>query len=294
MADYHLDHVLIAVRDLNKAAPTFIHNLGFTLTPEGVHPGRGTHNRLIVFGAEYLELIAIRDPSEAVSRPTMSSFLKSREGVYMFALGADDIARATSSLREREVPVGDPQQGSRQGTAVAPGYTWQAAAISADATPGSETFVIQHHQTMEQRYHTASFNPSEHHNGAMGVYSLALAVRDAEAASARWSHAFGLKRTALEDIPSRGVRRARIELGRCYLDYLSPLRDGPLTAFLNDYGEAPYMLTVKVEKLSHAAALLAESGVPHHDAVTDSEGSSVVVDPHLTHGVRLRLIETYS
>ncbi len=62
MGEVYLDHVLIAVHDLSRAAAVFSQELGFTLTPEGVHPGRGTHNRLIVFGPEYLELIAVRDP----------------------------------------------------------------------------------------------------------------------------------------------------------------------------------------------------------------------------------------
>ena len=38
--DLYLDHVLIAVRDLEEAS-AYYDNLGFTLTPPGVRPGRG-------------------------------------------------------------------------------------------------------------------------------------------------------------------------------------------------------------------------------------------------------------
>ena len=48
----YLDHVLIGVRDLESSANAFASRLRFTLTPEGVHPGRGTHNRLAVFAGE--------------------------------------------------------------------------------------------------------------------------------------------------------------------------------------------------------------------------------------------------
>ena len=49
-----IDHVLIAVRDLKDTADVF-NNLGFTVTPEGLHPGRGSRNRLVVFENDYLE-----------------------------------------------------------------------------------------------------------------------------------------------------------------------------------------------------------------------------------------------
>ena len=63
----YLDHVLIAVRRLSAAADLYS-SLGFKVTPEGRHPGRGTHNRLVVFGTEYLELIAVpRRSRDAVS-----------------------------------------------------------------------------------------------------------------------------------------------------------------------------------------------------------------------------------
>ena len=42
MHDLYLDHLLIAVHNLDRAANTYARRLGFTLTPEGVHPGRGT------------------------------------------------------------------------------------------------------------------------------------------------------------------------------------------------------------------------------------------------------------
>ena len=76
MTDLYLDHVLIAVRDLSAAGRAF-EGLGFNVTPEGRHPGRGTHNRLVVFGPEYLELIAVHDPTEGLSRPHMVPFLES-------------------------------------------------------------------------------------------------------------------------------------------------------------------------------------------------------------------------
>ena len=149
---YSLDHVLIAVRDLERASRTYSGGLGFSLSPEGVHPGRGTHNRLIVLASEYLELIGYRDRSEGEFRPSMTTFLQRREGLYMFALGTGDLDRAVSDLRGKGVAVGEPVHGARQASEGRPGYSWRSAALPPDATPGSETFVIQHDVTMEERY----------------------------------------------------------------------------------------------------------------------------------------------
>ena len=58
-----LDHVVIAVRDLD-AAITSYRSLGFTVQPGGRHPGRSSHNALIVFAdGAYIELIAWLAPA---------------------------------------------------------------------------------------------------------------------------------------------------------------------------------------------------------------------------------------
>ena len=152
MSGLYLDHVLIAVRDLHEAAGVFSRDLGFNLTPEGVHPGRGTHNRLAVFGSEYLELIAVRDASEGTFRPTMGAFLQSREGLYMFALGTDDVDAAVGRARARGLTVEDPADAAREASGGAPGYSWRFAGVPTADTPGSETFLIQHNSSIAERY----------------------------------------------------------------------------------------------------------------------------------------------
>ena len=81
-----IDHVLIAVRDLKDTADVF-NNLGFTVTPEGLHPGRGSRNRLVVFENDYLELISITDPTLPLFRPNMAVFLESHQGIFIFSMG---------------------------------------------------------------------------------------------------------------------------------------------------------------------------------------------------------------
>ena len=114
MSALYLDHVLIAVRDLDTVAATYGDNLGFSVTPEGVHPSRGSHNRLVVFGPEYLEFLSVRDPSQTLFRPNIVPFLESREGLFVFALGTDDVAGRYLEIRQRGVDISEPVAGSRR------------------------------------------------------------------------------------------------------------------------------------------------------------------------------------
>jgi catechol 2,3-dioxygenase-like lactoylglutathione lyase family enzyme len=289
MADFSLDHVLIAVRDLDRAARAWTAGLGLTLSPEGVHPGRGTHNRLIVFHGEYLELIAFRDGSEGAFRPTMADLLDRRQGLYMFALGTDDIGKAVSDLRSRGVDVEDPVDGAREGGNGAPGYTWKSAAIPAGATPGSETFIIQHDNTMTERYREPR-GLFQHPSGATGVHSLEIAVGDAEAAASSWQAVFGLQPPELlGELTDVGERRARLRLRNCFLDFVSPTDSGELSRFLESNGEAPYRLSLHVTDLAATADALVKRGVTATRGV-DSDGKHLEVASEHTSGVSLRFI----
>ena len=58
-----LDHIVIAVADLDRAMADY-RALGFQVLPGGQHPGRTSHNALVVFAdGAYLELIAWRAPA---------------------------------------------------------------------------------------------------------------------------------------------------------------------------------------------------------------------------------------
>lgn len=285
MTDLYLDHVLIGIRDLDAAAATYSDHLGFKVTPEGAHPGRGTHNRLIVFGPEYLELIAIRDEIRPPFRRSLVPFLEKREGLYMFAMGTNDIDVAVARLRDAGGVVKDAVAGERKGGPGEPGYSWRFAEVAHDTVPGSQTFLIQHDQTVDERYKQPP-QPRIHPNGVLGVHRLVLAVQDVEKAASEWQRLFGLPR-ALHDAEQADVTRVRLCLSNCYLDFESPAAAGPLMDFLARNGEAPYLLTLRVADLATTRAELESRGVP-----TASTEARAVLDPRLTNGVPIELVQT--
>ena len=57
-----IDHLMICVPDLARGTETY-RRLGFNVQPGGVHPGKGTHNAVMLNDEDYLELLAIHDPA---------------------------------------------------------------------------------------------------------------------------------------------------------------------------------------------------------------------------------------
>ncbi len=64
-----LDHVLIAVNDLDAAGREFEAHYGLSSVAGGRHPGWGTANRIVPLGDTYLELVAAVDAVEAGGNP---------------------------------------------------------------------------------------------------------------------------------------------------------------------------------------------------------------------------------
>ena len=65
---YAIDHVVLAVADLEGTGERLRREHGLASAPGGVHPRWGTENRIVPLGQDYVELIAVVDP--AVGRAT--------------------------------------------------------------------------------------------------------------------------------------------------------------------------------------------------------------------------------
>jgi len=286
--DLYLDHMLIGVRDLSQAARDY-NKLGFKVTPEGRHPGRGTHNRLVVFGPEYLELISIHDSSQGLFRPNLAPFLESREGLFIFAMGIFDIDAIYAEMQARGVATKTPEAGSRHAEDGSTAYSWTQMEIDEDAAPGSQTFAIQHNDSFDGRYPDPP-NASDHPNGVTGIHHLALAVNDADAAAQAWTRAFGM--ASISQVPDTpATRRVRLDFGNCALDMMSPLGPGPLADFLERHGEAPYHLAFEVADLHATSRFMDDQGVTMGAISEDSDGAGLDLDASLASGVPIRLIQ---
>lgn len=96
-----IDHAVYAVRDLDAAAERFRRELGLDSTEGGRHGRWGTANRIVPFGEDYLELIAVLDTDRAAAsafgRATMER-AASGEGWLAIAVATDDLDAVAARL----------------------------------------------------------------------------------------------------------------------------------------------------------------------------------------------------
>ncbi len=288
--DISLDHTLIAVHDLKGAAKTFSEMLGFTLAPEGSHPGRGTHNHNIVFENEYVELIAIHNPVEREGSP-LKDFLEKREGIYALALGVPDIRDVVTHLLSRELEAEQPRQGSLSRGPGEMTYTWKSAYVSPKATPGTRTLLVQHDYLLSERYKDFS-SLKMHPNGVKGVHHVSIAVKDGEASARKWRHHFHLDASPGEEIIEGGLRRVRLQLRNCYLEFVSPTVEGEVSRFISEHGEGPMTFAFDVSDLNKARNHLQRNGV--HLMETDGRlgEKAIYMNPRYAHGAGLQFVQS--
>jgi methylmalonyl-CoA/ethylmalonyl-CoA epimerase len=103
-----------------------------------------------------------------------------------------------------------------------------------------------------------------HHPGvsALGIHHVGIAVRDLEAARARYELLFGARVEARERVEEQGVEAVALLLGESgRVELLAPLADDtPVGRFIERRGEGMHHLAFAVEDLPAALAQLRADG----------------------------------
>lgn len=178
-----LDHVVLAVHDLARASENF-RALGFTVTPGGAHPGRTSHNALVVFeDGAYIEIIAWRAP--APEERWWRTLQAHGEGLVDHALlpGAVGPALAAAQARGLGTLRGPIPGGRHRPDGVR--IDWESA----------------RHDTPDVPFLCADLTPRalrvpegaarQHANRATGIAHVAVAARDFELTRTRWQALLG-------------------------------------------------------------------------------------------------------
>jgi hypothetical protein len=140
-----IDHVVIAVPDLDEAARELERRVGVAATGGGRHPALGTQNRLAWLGDTYVELVSIADRRLAegswLGVPTIAA-LERGGGLVTWAVATNAIDVDVAVLRSMGARLGDPMAGERQrpdGSMV----RWRLA-VGDSLGPAEPPFLIQH------------------------------------------------------------------------------------------------------------------------------------------------------
>lgn len=184
-----LDHLVVAVRDLDAAAAVW-RALGFTLSPRGLHSAHiGSANYTMMFGEDYLELLGVVAPTP--HNQALRDFLARREGLDRAAFTTTDAAAGVAALRARGVdaigpvdfgrPVPLPEGGEAEARFSV--FRWPPA----QRFGGLGIFACQHHTR------DAVWVPSlrSHGNGVTRILRVLVAAGDPATAGGELAAAIG-------------------------------------------------------------------------------------------------------
>ncbi|MFM9863095.1 MAG: VOC family protein [Micropepsaceae bacterium] len=260
-----LDHVVIAVKNLGAAAATY-KKLGFTLTPRGLHEGKGTGNNCIMFGSTYIELLGIIDETGAKGR--LADRVNARgEGGMAIAYGADDADETYAALRAASIEAELPNDLSRplDLDGKRDMVRFRNIMLPKLALPETMQFVCTH-QTPEltRARHEWQLHPS----GAIGVAEVVIAVDDIGAARRELAGP-ALTNSAITLLTPAGAEQR----------FGKSLQGAPQHGIV--------AITIRLHEPDAAAAMLSMAKVPHHET-----RNTVTVPAHATHGVVIEFAET--
>lgn len=107
MAITNLDHVVVAVNDIEAATKTWQENFGLSLERTGENQGMGIKQSILPLGSAYIELISPLGDGG----PVAEALKNKGEGLYLISLAVDDMQATLAELREKGVRVNDPPAG---------------------------------------------------------------------------------------------------------------------------------------------------------------------------------------
>jgi len=138
-----LDHLIIAVSDIDAAEENYTKIFGVKPVWRGEHKELGTENSLFNFQNTYFELLAAK--GEGLGAALVNHYLQeSGEGLIGIVLGTEDIDECYKSLQSRGYALGEISEG--KGVNFRDGATreWKNLFLPPELTRGVFAFIIQH------------------------------------------------------------------------------------------------------------------------------------------------------
>ena len=194
-----IDHVVIAVRDLEQARAAWT-RLGFTLTPRGRHRDAGldggTANYCIMFGHDYLELLGFVARDEEAAR--LQEFLARREGAMAVAFAPEGPLEALAAqLAALGLHPGEPRALGRQlelpEGSVVPRFS--LLSLPPEETPALDSFLCAH-LTPDLVRRPAWLH---HPNGAAGLRGIYVIVAETAPLLPAYDRLFGIHEVTTTD-----------------------------------------------------------------------------------------------
>ena len=138
-----LDHLIVAVRDLEEAENNYKKLFGFPPVWKGTHKDLGTSNSLFNFENTYFELLSAS--GNGVGADLVNKHLaQSGEGLMGMVFATEDINSARHSLVEKGFLVDEPSNGQGINNSDQQARNWKNLFLPPELTRGIFSFVIEH------------------------------------------------------------------------------------------------------------------------------------------------------
>ncbi len=280
-----LDHVILAVRDLDAAARSYARLLGRSASWRGEHPGAGTANALFRLENTYLELLAAA--GEGAIGAALRAWLAAHgEGPMGLAFGTDDAAATREELAVRGLEPGPLQKEMGRDVESGAFREWLRVALPLARTRGVVLFAIEHLSPAG----ILSIVPPPGDEAA-AVFALDHAVvrtPDPEAARSLYGEGLGLRLALDREFPQWGARLLFFRVGDVTVELAAELAPGPA----RDTGDRLWGLSWRVRDADAARARLAAAGFDVSEVRAGRRpGTRVLSVRDGTHGVPTLLLE---
>ena len=219
-----LDHLIIAVKDLDKAEQDYSKIFGMPPVWRGEHKELGTINSIFNFQNTYFELLAAN--GDGLGAALVNNALEANgEGLTGIVLGTDNIKEAFSSIQVAGFSIGDVSEGEGNNLKDLKIRKWENLFLPPELTRGLFSFIIQHTdgELPASNYQASSVSKLDHvvintndADGFISVYQDVFKIRLAlDKVIEHWKKRmlfFRLNKTTIEVIESKDDQPANDQL----------------------------------------------------------------------------------
>ena len=138
-----LDHLIIAVKDLDQAEKNYKKILGTNPVWRGRHKSLGTANSIFNFKNTYLELLT--SDGEGLGAELVKNLIQENgEGLAGIVFGVDDMLQTVQQLKQEGYQISDPAEGEGSDDETNKVRKWENLFLPPELTRGLFSFIIQH------------------------------------------------------------------------------------------------------------------------------------------------------
>ena len=138
-----LDHIIVAVENLNEAEKNYKKIFGIDPVWRGEHKELGTANVIFNLKNTYLELLSAN--GDGLGAALVNYYLeKDGEGLIGIVFGTNDLNEAAKSIKDKGFNVGDIKEGEGTNSDESEKRKWKNLFLPPELTRGLFSFIIQH------------------------------------------------------------------------------------------------------------------------------------------------------